>query len=921
MHFSFLKTVAGITVLAASCFFVSSGPAVAQTGPAPAQSVEADAIRATIAGAGAGARKDTARPKIRAYKDVVPATAKTSRGFFSIHKVDDRWLAEIPDSLLGRDMLVVNRIIKDAGGMTVSKVFGGAFSYAGTQIGQDIIRWDRLTGDKIFLRSISFGERSADSSSNGLFRNVQNNNMPPIEAAFPIKAINDSAKSVVIDLTDFINTDNSVLYFYPGLDKSLFLGLAGLVADRSYIEDVKAFPKNIEISTVRTYNATPGKGGATEPPRTYELNSSIVLLPATPMRGRPGDVRVGFFSDQYVDFDANPQGVKKESRIQRWRMEPKPEDMERYLRGEQVEPANPIVIYIDPLTPRKWVPYLIQGINDWQAAFEGAGFRNAIVGREAPVGDSTWSMEDARHSVLMYHPADIENASGPNVHDPRSGEILETHINWYHNVMEVLYEWYFVQAAAVDPRARKPRFDDSLMGTLIRFVSSHEVGHTLGLMHNFGASSTVPVDSLRSKAYVDAHGHTPSIMDYARFDYVAQPEDGIDENGLFPHIGDYDKWAIRWGYRWLAPAVPGAGAAGAGTGAGIGAATAAAEAAAAAAEKDTLNAWIVRQLASGPQYFYGAQLNPLNPMDVRSINIDPRDQNEDLGDDAMKASEYGIRNLKRIEPHLLEWTREPHGDYEQVGTMYKALVGQYGRYMGHVSKNIGGVLITPKTNDQQGPVFTYPAREKQERAMAFLNAQLFATPGWLIDERLYGLATVGFEDVSDIQVKMLDGLLDPKRMDRMIGEEATLGAEAAHAGGDRAGRAGESKAYTVTEMLHDLQSGVFGELAMGKPIDVYRRNLQKAYVNRIVSLIGTPEKPGLDMGDDEMSIIKAHARELAAAIKAASVRYPASAGRVASAGQPGSVGGQASVRDQASVTRDHLDDLYERLELSLKPRN
>ena len=858
MHFRFLKAGIGITVLAATCVLASTGPALAQT-------VDTDVLKATIAGA--GARKDTAKPKIKPYKDVVPATAKTSRGFFSIHKVDDRWLVEIPDSLLGRDMLVVNRIIKDPGGMTVSKVFGGVFSYAGTQIGQAIIRWDRLTADKIFLRSLSFGERSADSSSNGLYRNVQNNNMPPIEAAFPIKALNDSAKSLVIDLTDFINTDNTVLYFYPGLDKSTFLGISGVVADRSYIEDVKAFPMNIEISTVRTYNATPGKGGGAEPPRTYELNSSIVLLPATPMRGRSGDVRIGFFADDYVDFDANPQGIRKENTIQRWRMEPKPEDRERYLRGELVEPANPIIIYIDPLTPKKWVPYLIRGINDWQGAFEGAGFRNAIVGREAPVGDSTWSMEDARHSVLMYHPASIENASGPNVHDPRSGEILETHINWYHNVMELLYQWYFVQAAAVDPRARKPQFDDSLMGTLIRFVSSHEVGHTLGLMHNFGASSTVPVDSLRSKAWVDAHGHTPSIMDYARFNYVAQPEDGIDENGLFPHIGDYDKWAIRWGYRWLPPVTAAAGAS--------------TEAATAAAEKDTLNAWIVRQLASGPQYFYGSQLNPLDPMDFRSANIDPRDQNEDLGDDAMKASEYGIRNLKRIEPHLLEWTREPHGDYEQVGTMYKALVGQYGRYMGHVSKNIGGVMITPKTNDQQGPVFTYPTKEKQERAMAFLNAQLFATPAWLIDERLYGLATVGFEEVSAIQVKMLDGLLDRARMDRMIGEEATLG----------------SKAYMVTEMLHDLQSGVFGELAMGKPIDVYRRNLQKAYVNVIEKLIGTPEKPGLDMGDDELSIIKAHAKELAAVIKAASARYP------------------------ASVTRDHLEDIYERLELSLKPRN
>ena len=828
---------------------LTAGFWLAPAGGSLAQNIDTAAIRAMVA-----AKKDTAKQKIKPYKDVVPASARTSRGFFLIHKVDDRWLAEIPDSLLGHDLLVVNRIVKAPGGMTAAKALGGALSYAGDEISEDVISFDRLTEDKVFLRSLSFGERSADSSSDGLYRNVQNNNMQPIETAFPIKAINEAGQSVVIDLTDFVNSDNAVLYFSPGAKP--WVGITALAADRSYIDHIRAYPMNIEIRTVRTYNSV-AAGGAAGPPRTYELNSSIVLLPETPMRSRPADVRVGFFADDHVDFDANPQGVRKEGNIQRWRMEPRPEDRERYLRGELVEPAHPIVIYIDPLTPRKWVPYLIQGINDWQAAFETAGFKNAIVGREAPVGDSTWSMEDARHSVLVYHPSEIENASGPNIHDPRSGEILETHINWYHNVMELLYQWYFIQAAAVDPRARHPRFDDSLMGTLIRFVSSHEVGHTLGLMHNFGASSTVPVDSLRSKTWVDAHGHTPSIMDYARFDYVAQPEDGIDENGLFPHIGDYDKWAIRWGYRWLSSSVS------------------------SAAEKDTLNAWIVRQLSSGPQFFYGAQLDPLNPMSFAAVNVDPRDQNEDLGDDAMKAGDYGIRNLKRIEPHLLEWTEEPHGDYERAGDMYRALVGQYGRYMGHVLKNIGGVMVTPKTSDQQGPVFTYPGREKQQRAMAFLNGQLFATPAWLIDRRLYGVATVGFEDVAKIQAKTLEGLLDPQRMDRMIEEETTLGV----------------KAYTVTDMLHDLRGGVFGELAMGRPIDVYRRDLQKAYVNRIVQLIGTREKTTLNMGDDEVSIIRAHARELAAGIKAASARYT------------------------AGETRDHLEDLYERLEVSLKPRS
>ena len=845
MHLSSLKAGAAITALTA-CFFLTLSTTT------QAQNSDTAAIRALAAG-----KKDTAKSKMKPYKDVVPATARTSKGFFLIHQVDDRWLAEIPDSLLGRDMLVVNRIVKAAGGMTVAKVFGGVLSYAGDQIGQSVIRFDRLMQDKLYLSSISFDERSADSSSNGLHQNVLNNNMPPIEAAFPIKAINEAGKSVVIDLTDYLNTDNSVFYFFTGLNKSFFFGISGLAADRSFIEGIKAFPLNIEIRTVRTFN-TSGQGGVAGPPRTYELNSSIVLLPATPMRGRPGDVRMGFFTDNYVDFDANPQGVRVENNIWRWRMEPKPEDRERYLRGELVEPAHPIVIYIDPLTPKKWVPFLIQGINDWQAAFEQAGFCNAIVGKEAPVGDSTWSMEDARHSVLVYHPSEIANASGPNVHDPRSGEILETHINWYHNVMDLVYKWYFVQAGAVDPRARHPKFDDDLMGQLIRFVSSHEVGHTLGLMHNFGASSTVPVDSLRSKAWVDAHGHTPSIMDYARFDYVAQPEDGIDENGLFPHIGDYDKWAIRWGYRWLPSSLS------------------------PAAEKDTLNAWVVRQLASGPQYFYGAQLDPLNPMNFRAENVDPRDQNEDLGDDAMKAGEYGIRNLKRIEPHLLEWTREPHENYEHAGEMYEALVGQYGRYMGHVLKNIGGIMTTPRTNDQAGPVFDYPSKEKQQRAMAFLYAQLFTTPTWLIDARLYSLTPVDFGMVAGIQTKIIDGLLDPGRIHRLTQQEENLGA----------------KAYTLTAMLHDLQSGLFAELATGKAIDAHRRILQRYYVNKLVVMLGadSPVKAEIRTTSDGFTSLKASAKALAATIKQAMPRYP------------------------AGEMHEYLADIYDRLEWNLKPR-
>ena len=839
MHLRFLKTGAVITALTACFFLIPAARTLAQN-------IDTAAIKALVAG-----KKDSVKSKIKPYKEVVPATAKTSRGFLLIHKVDDRWLAEIPDSLLGRDILVVTRIAKAPTGYNLVKVLAGAFSYAGDAINQSVIRFERLTDDKVFLRSVSYIDRSEDSSANGLHQNVQDNNVQPIEAAFPVKALNEAGKSVVIDLTDFINSENEVLYFNSQLKP--VLGLTALAADRSFIENIKAFPMNIEIKTVRTYNGAPGSGA-----HSYELNSSIVLLPSNPMRSRTADLRIGLFYDSYIDFDENSQGISFGKHTWRWRLEPRPEDRERYLRGELVEPAHPIVIYIDPQTPKKWVPYLIQGINDWQVAFEQAGFKNAIIGKEAPVGDSTWSMEDARHSVLLYHASPVENANGPSIRDPRTGEILETHINWFHNVMQLLYDWYFIQAAAVDPRARHPHFDDSLMGNLIRFVSSHEVGHTLGMQHNFGASSTVPVDSLRSKAWVDAHGHTPSIMDYARFNYVAQPEDGIDENGLFPHIGDYDKWTINWGYRWLPPSMS------------------------ATAEKDTLNAWVVRQLASGPQYFYGAQTNPLNPMRDPG-NPDPRDQNEDLGDDAMKAGEYGIRNLKRIEPHLMEWTMDRHDDYTKLEAMYSTLVGQYGRYMGHVLKNIGGVMITPKSPDQQGPVMSYPGKEKQQRAMAFLNTQLFTTPTWLIDEKLYNLGAGSSSLVTRVQTAIIDGFFDAGRIHQLSDQERDLG----------------SKGYTLTGMLHDLQNGLFSELSTGKPIDPYRRTIQKYYINKLVVTLGadTAGRTEIRSVSDGFSNLKTSAKALAAMIKQSMPRYP------------------------AGETHEHLADLYDRLEWNLKPRH
>ncbi|MFN9112737.1 MAG: zinc-dependent metalloprotease, partial [Bacteroidota bacterium] len=355
-------------------------------------------------------------------------------------------------------------------------------------------------------------------------------------------------------------------------------------------------------------------------------------------------------------------------------------------------------------TPKKWVPYLIQGVNDWQIAFEQAGFKNAILGKLAPTPgeDSTWSLEDARFSAIVYKPSDVQNASGPNVHDPRSGEIMESHINWYHNVMELLRNWYFIQCAPTDSSAQKMVFDDALMGELIRFVSAHEVGHTLGLRHNFGSSSTVAVDSLRNKKWVEENGHTPSIMDYARFNYVAQPEDKISRKGLFPRIGDYDKWAIEWGYRWMP------------------------EYADAAEEAVALQKFTTEKLKN-KRLWFGTEINP----------DDPRSQNEDLGNDAVKAGNYGIKNLQRIVPNLVAWTKKPNESYELLNEMYNEVVAQYGRYLGHAAKNIGGIYETPQMNDQPGEVYEFTPKKIQQEALAFINRQLFITPKWLAQQEIF----------------------------------------------------------------------------------------------------------------------------------------------------------------------------------------
>lgn len=809
-----------------------------------------------------GATPPKAGPK--PYKEVITDKAKTTKGFFTVHKVEDKYFFEIPAKILGRDILIVNRVSKSS--IESPKAFNG---YAGDQIGENVIRFEKGPNNKIFLKNISYNVNP--DSTKPMYRSVINSNLQPIAVAFDVKAnAPDSlGGGIVIEITDNITPDNEIFGFASNAKSSFQVG--SFQMDKSYVVSVKPYPINIEIKTVKTFSKSSGgafgplglpspSAGPSQATVTLEMNSSMLLLPETPMKPRYEDPRVGYFGTSYTDYDANPQGVKEIDLIARWRLEPKPEDMDKYKRGELVEPIKPIVYYIDPTTPKKWVPYLIQGVNDWQIAFEKAGFKNAIIGKEAPTKeqDSTWTLEDARNSGIIYKPSAVENAYGPSTVDPRSGEIVESHIGWFHNVMKLLHDWYMIQAGAIDARARKMVLDDELMGQLIRFVSSHEVGHTLGLPHNFGSSAGIPVENLRNKAWVEANGHTPSIMDYARFNYVAQPEDNIGPSGIYPRIGDYDKWSIEWGYK-LIP-----------------------EAATAEDEVAILDKWIDAK-ANDKRFYFGRQ----------GQQDDPRDQSECIGDNAMKASTYGIKNLQRIVPNLASWTKTPNEGYSDLADMYSETVNQYRRYIGHVCYNFGGIYETLKKTNQAGPIYEYVSKATQKEAIDFISKQVFTTPTWLINKDIAEKTNTNFNTIIlAAQEGALNRMLNNYTMGKMLNAEAALG----------------NNAYTINDLLTDLKQAVFTEVTGKKTIDNFRRNLQKAYVERLNLLINPAPVTGITFSfgsttptvdtkkSDILSYLKGHARELKTAVDAAAV---------------GTVD---------KTTKYHLQDLSDRLRKTLDPK-
>ncbi|WP_417370792.1 zinc-dependent metalloprotease [Gelidibacter japonicus] len=718
---------------------------------------------------------------IKPYDKVITKEAVTDDGLFKVHKIKDKYYFEIQDSLLNKDMLLVSRISK------LPSNLGGGYVNAGSKTNEQLITWERFQ-DKILIKVKSYNAVANDSLPINL--SVKANNYEPILYAFDIAAFSKDSTAVVIDVTKFYSSDVKAI---SGLSSRLreTYKVRNLDDSRSFITSAKSFPLNIEIIQDFTYNASnPPMLPATET-ISLQMNQSMVLLPTTPMQPRLADPRVGFFTVSQYDYSSEALKSDEKTFIRRWRLEPK--DPEAYRRGELVEPIKPIVYYLDPATPEKLRKYIKQGIEEWQKPFETAGFKNAIIAKDPPTfaEDPDFSPEDIRYSVVRYVASTTRNAVGPSVSDPRTGEIIESDIIWYHNHLRSYRNRYMLETGAANPSARTLETSDEEIGEMMRMVIAHEVGHALGFPHNMAASHAYDVESYRNGAFTQEHGIAASIMDYARYNYIAQPG---DENIRFVRqIGPYDHYVTNWGYRWI----PGATTEG---------------------ETPTLDQWVMDK-ADDPRYKYGKQ----------SSRFDPSSQTEDIGNNSIKASTYGLKNLKYVAEHLPAWTSDKTNDYDDLKELQGELLSVWNRYMGHVTTHIGGVYEDTKKPNQGGVIYTPASKADQKAAMAWLQENTFSTPTWMVNFKiLRNIDHTGYtETFRNAQARHLNNLLDFEVLGRLID-----------------GTAISKDNYSVLEMLQDLRKGIWKELNNNQTVDVYRRNLQRAYIDRMAFLMTEELKPG-----------------------------------------------------------------------------
>lgn len=714
-------------------------------------------------------------PGPKSYSEVITADAESDDGLFTVHKVDQSYYFEIPDSLYGVDMLLVTRIGRVPAGI------GGSI-VSGTKVSEQGLRWERVD-DRVLLRKVSFNQIAEESLP--IYESVVRNNFAPILAAFDIEAIGVNGDSVIIDVSNFFADDTPALSGLAVGQREKFK-VKSLDKDRSFINYARSYPLNVDVRHTLTFVASEPPSDTNTGTLSMEMHQTMVRLPEQPMMPRRADDRVGYFSISQVNFGLDELKAAEQTFIRRWRMEPS--DPSAYARGQLVDPVKPIVYYIDPATPDRWRPYVRQGIEDWQTAFETAGFSNAIIARDPPSKeeDPDWAAEDIRYSVVRWAASLVRNAMGPSVSDPRTGEIIESDIVWFHNHLRSYRNRLMLETGASNPAARSLDMPDELMGETVRQVIAHEVGHALGLPHNMIGSSSYPTESLRDPDFAREMGVSPSVMDYARQNYVAQPGDGLEPTDYIRKIGPYDHYSINWGYRFI----PGAESAD--------------------DEKSTLDSWIAER-ANDPMYRFAS-----------STGWNPDAQTEDMGDDPVKSSGYGIANLKRVAPNLVEWTTTPGENFDDLDELYGELVGQWNRYIGHVITLVGGRYQNTKSADQNDVIYTPVSRDKQAEAVQFLNLEALASPTWLAEKSiLRRIEHAGaIERLSRRQSGFLNRLLDQGRMQR-ISESELL----------------DSDPYSLVDYLNDLREGVFSELEDGATVDIFRRSLQRAYVKRLEQLM------------------------------------------------------------------------------------